>query len=105
MKAVNLPAASQRNSEVGLVWEEKLVNAAGTFEAPYYATVRISATAVCNVTLDGESSITLQAGEVERINVGVGAGSDDKKTVKVVTSGAAYVSVAKSEEKKRRRFP
>lgn len=99
MRQANNPSQSQRFSDSGFVWEEKLTGSLGTIEVAAYSTVRVScATAVCTVTIDGVLAATLQVGEVMIFNAGVGDKTDDKKTVSVTIAGAMstpYVQVAK----------
>ena len=102
MKAANIPAGSARDSEVGLVWEEKVAGGSVTFRAKFQATVRIHAIAQTTVTLDGVPSITLEAGETERINVGTGKADDKRSTIEVIVTGNANVQLAREEETGRR---
>jgi hypothetical protein len=103
MKPVNLPAGSQRNSEVGLLWKEVYNGAAGyTAELPFQYTFRVSAAADVTVTIDGVLAMTLRSGEVERFNTGAGY-TDTRSTVTVVIgAGDARVQVAEEKDPGRR---
>lgn len=102
MKTTNIPAGSQRTSNVGLVWREVLTNATGSFMVQQQATIRVSAVAACAVSIDGELAATLQAGEVEYFNSGSGVGENLTRQVEITIGGAAYVQVARDVERGRR---
>lgn len=101
MKTTNIPAGTQRMSNSGLVWEEKITDGAGSFRAKFQQTIRVSAVEPTTVTIDGILSATLQAGEVEYFNVGTGQ-TDDLSTVEVVIAGRANVQLARDVEAGRR---
>lgn len=102
MKTTNIPAGTQRMSNAGLVWEQKVAGGSTTFRATFQSTVRIHAIDVTTVTLDGVTALTLEAGETEYLNVGTGISDDKLSTVEVVVSGTANVSVARETETGRR---
>lgn len=104
MKPVNLPSGAQRNTEVGLVWEEIFKGAGGTtFELPFQNTFRVSAAADVTVTIDGVLAMTMRTGEVERFNTGAGTPGDSRSFVTVVIgAGDARVQVAKEKDPGRR---
>lgn len=96
MRAANNPSQSQRFSDSGFVWEEKLSGALGTIEVQAYSTVRVRATGATTVTIDGVLSATMSSGEIMIFNVGVGDKTDAKATTSVVIAVAgAFVQVAK----------
>lgn len=99
MKAVNLPAGSQRNSDVGLVWRQVFSGAGGfTFNGPVQGTIRVSSgAAALTVTIGGVLAATLRTGEVEYFNLGSGL-SGDMKTPVVVIIGAGDARVSLAEE-------
>ena len=104
MRAVNLPSGAQRNVEVGLVWEEIITGAAGTFEAPVQGTLRVDCITDSTVTIAGVLAMSIRAGQVERINVGVGIPGDKKVSVTVVIAGGTCnVQVAKEKDARDRR--
>lgn len=108
MKPVNLPAGSQRNSNVGLLWRERITAGAGTVEVPPTGTLRVYATADTTVTIGGILVMTIRAGDKEYINVGMGIGSeisDGRRPVEVVIAGTADVQVAEESDNKARRTP
>jgi hypothetical protein len=92
-RPINNPAGSSRTSDVGLVYNEVLSNAAGTIEVPKYNAIRIRAVAGGTVTVDGKLTCTLIANEIIVINVGRGNPADSKETVTVVFSAAVYAQV------------
>ena len=47
----NEAARVQRNAEMGLVWEEKLSGATGSFEVMKYSAIRVRATGATTVTV------------------------------------------------------
>lgn len=99
MKTANLAARSVRQSNVGLVWKQLLLAAATTQKVPQYSTLRVRAIAQCTITLDGVDSITLEAGEVEYINVGNGDPSVLRHVV-VEFSASVNCSIAEEEDRK-----
>lgn len=100
----NLPAASQRMSEVGLVWEEKITNATGSIEVPIEHAVRVRAAGATTVTIDGVLAATMVDGEIMIFNTGDGAANDSKKTVTVTIGvAAAFVQVGREVPNKGRR--
>jgi len=101
MKTTNIPAGSQRMSQVGLVWQEVITGGTGTFKVKFQQSFRVSATAAATVTIDGELAMTMQSGEVEIFCAGTGS-ADDRSTVEVVITGGANVQVAKDIETGRR---
>jgi len=101
MKASNIPAGSQRNSDVGLVWEEVITNGSGTFKVITQQTFRVSAIAATTVTVDGKLAMTMQAGEVAIFCAGSGE-SNGRTTIEVVIAGTAHVQTAKEIETGRR---
>lgn len=108
MKPVNLPAGSQRNSDVGLLWQEKITAGNGSIEVPPQGTIRVHATADTTVTIGGVLVMTVRNGGTEYINVGMGLGteiSDGRRNVTVVIGGAADVQVAEESDTKARRNP
>lgn len=100
MKTSNLVSETQRHSESGLTWEEKLTSATGSFEAPKCGTIRVRATGATTVALDGILAATMSAGEVIIFNVGDGNPDDTKVTV-TVTIGAVAAFVQLAREIKR----
>lgn len=104
IKAVNLPSGAQRDVEVGLVWEEVLTGAAGTFEVPVQGTIRVDCITDSTITIGGTLAMSIRAGRVERINVGVGTPEDSKVSVTVVIAvGTCNVQVAKEKDARDRR--
>lgn len=101
MKTSNLPNGAIRVSEMGLVWEEKLSNAAGSIEVPQYATFRVRAVAGGTVTVDGVLAMTMVANEIAVFNAGDGVPSLNKATVTITFSAAVYCQVARSVEQPR----
>jgi len=99
MRTANLAAQTLRQSESGLVWEEKLSGAAGSIEVKRFDTVRVRAAAACTVTIDGILAATMIAGEILIFNAGHGDATDGKATVTVTITGAQFVQVARSTER------
>jgi len=98
MQLYNLPARSERNAEVGLVWGEKLTNNQGTFRVPKYSAIRVRATGATVVTIAGVLSATMSTGEIMMFNAGTGDQNDKIPTVEVVISGAAaFVQVGQEQ--------
>lgn len=104
MKTTNIPAGSQRNSNVGLVWQEKITNSGGTFQVNFQQTIRVSSVdGGTIVKIDGVLAATLQKGEVEYFNAGTGQKDDNKSTVTIeISGGNAHVQLAKDIETGRR---
>lgn len=103
MRTSNLANQAIRQAEVGHVWEEVLTNAAGTIEVLKYATFRVRATAAVTVTIDGVLAATMTSGEILLFNAGNGEGTDSANFVPSVTvaiTGASYVQVARSNDRK-----
>ncbi len=95
----NIPARAQRNSETGLVWEEKLSGATGTVEVAKYSSIRVRAAGATVVTIGGVKAATMMTDEIMVFNAGIGNSTDTKKTVSVVISVAgAYVQVGRMVE-------
>lgn len=95
----NIPARVQRNSETGLVWEEKISGGQGSLEVPKYAAIRVRAVGATVVTIGGVLAATMMANEILIFNSGIGDSTDTKKTVSVVISVAdAYVQVGRMVE-------
>lgn len=96
MKSTNLPAGSQRNSNVSLLFKETH-NGAGpytTWLLPQQ-TFRVSAGAGdVEVKIDDEIACTLRAGEVELFNVGMGWRTSERAEIEVVITGPSRVQVA-----------
>ena len=99
----NEAARVQRNAETGLVWEEKLSGATGSFEVMKYSPVRVRAAGATTVTIGGVLAATMSDGEIIIFNVGIGDPSDNKRTVTVTIAAAnAFVQVGRNVEKKPR---
>ncbi len=106
MHVYNEPARVEKNSESGLIWEEKITNTTGTIEVPKYSPVRVRATGATTVTVGGVLAATMSSGEIIIFNSGIGdigaTGTDTKRTVTVTIAVAnAFVQVARTVEKKR----
>lgn len=99
MKASNQSSQSVRQSEVGLVWKRILgtaaAPAAGSVKVPKLSTLRIKATAACEVGIDGEPAVSLMAGDTIILCVGSGVNDSTAKLVQVTFSGTVLCSVAK----------
>ena len=100
MKSANLPAQSQRVSEVGLVWEEKLSGATGTLRVQRHTTFRVRATGATTVTIDGVLAATMSTGEIMLFNTGIGDPADEKFVDIVIGAVAAFVQVAREIDRK-----
>lgn len=97
----NIPSRSQRNNDVGLVWEEKISGAQDTIEVPKYSAVRVRAGGATTVTIAGVLAATMSSGEIMVFNAGVGDLTDTKRTVTVVIAGAnAFVQVGREFERR-----
>lgn len=96
----NIPARSQRNTDVGLVWEEVLSSATGSVEVQKYSAVRVRATGATTVTIAGVLAATMSSGEILVFNSGIGDPSDTKRTVTVTIGVAgAFVQVGREVER------
>ena len=102
MNTSNLPNRALRQSEVGMVWEEKISGAQSSIEIPMYATFRVRATGASTVTVDGVLAATMSTGEIMIFNAGQGIPSnngDTKRTVTVAIGAAnAFVQVGRTVE-------
>lgn len=102
MKTSNIASATLRQSESGLVWEEKLSGAQGTVEVTEYAVIRVRATGATTVTIDGILAMTMATGEIAIFNAGRGDLTDTKATVSILIGGAnAFVQVARDVDRPR----
>jgi len=102
MKTSNLASATLRDSESGLVWEEKLSGAQGTVEVTEYATFRVRATGATTVTIDGILAMTMTSGEIAVFNAGRGNPDDTKPTITITIGGAnAFVQVARDKDREK----
>lgn len=100
----NIPAASQRFSDVGLVWEEKITNATGSIEVPIESAIRVRATGGTTVTIDGILAATMMDGEIIIFNAGDGTSDDGKRTVTVtIGAAAAFVQIGREIPNRGRR--
>jgi hypothetical protein len=100
MQIYNLPARVQRETDMGLVWEEKITNDQGSLEVVKYSAVRVRAIGATTVTIGGILAATMSDGEIIIFNAGIGVPNDGKKTVTVEIAGAnAYVQVAREIER------
>ena len=105
MRHANLPSGGMTTVDVGMVWKEIQApgNGNATFLVPKQTTLRLSAGALTTVVVDGETSITLRAGEVQVINVGTGAPNDNKSVITVdITSTDVAIQQGKMVERGRR---
>ena len=100
MRTANLAAQTVRQSESGLVWEEKVTGAAGNIEVVPYATFRVRAAAAVTVTIDGVLAMSMASGEIMVFNAGGGDPTDNKQTVTIVTSGNSFIQVARDVDRK-----
>lgn len=105
MKTANLANESIRQSEVGMVWEEKL-SVAGTIEVPKCATFRVRAAGAVTVTIDGILAMTMVSGEIAIFNAGNGdpdaqIANPNKKTVTITTTGSSFVQVARDNNRQK----
>lgn len=101
MQLYNRAARSERNSEIGLVWEEKLSGASGTIKVQKYSAVRVRAAGALTVTIAGVLAATMINGEILTFNAGQGDPTDNDMEVTIVIAGTAYVQVAKENEDRR----
>lgn len=103
MKTTNLPSGAHRQANVGLVWEEVLSGATGTFRVYPLSTIRVRATGATTVTVDGVLAMTMSSGEIEYFNAGTGVAGDTRTTVEIEIAAAnAFVQVAREIETGRR---
>ncbi len=94
MKTSNLANEAIRQSDVGMVWEEKLSGAAGTLVLLPYQAFRVRAAAGGTVTIDGVLAATMVSGEILIFNAGGGLPTQtDAGTTGVVTKQAPQVTV------------
>ena len=102
MRTSNNASQTLRDSESGLVWEEKLTNALGSIEVLPHATFRVRATGATTVTIDGILAMTMATGEIAIFNAGNGSPDDAKATVTVtIANAAAFVQVARDTDRPR----
>lgn len=99
MQAGNNASRTQRTSESGLVWEEKLTNGMGSLDVYEHQTLRIRATGATTVTLEGILAMTMSSGEIAIINAGNSI-TGTKKVQVVIAGAAAFVQVARIKERK-----
>ena len=99
----NIPARTQRNSDVGLVWEEKMSGAIGVLELQRYQAFRVRSTGALTVEIGGILAATMIDGEILTFNTGIGNEDDTKKTVTIRMAGAgtAFVQVGREKERKK----
>lgn len=98
MQVYNIPARIQRNSDMGLVWEEKLSGAQGTLKVEKYSAIRVRATGATTVTIAGTLAATMSNGEILVFNAGSGVLNDGDTKVTVEIAGAnAFVQVAREQ--------
>jgi len=96
MKTSNLANEALRYSDVGMIWEEVLSNATGSFEVIPHVTFRVRATGATTVTIDGVLAMTMMANEIAIFNAGNGNPDDTKITVTITIGAvAAFVQVAR----------
>ena len=106
MKTSNLANEAIRQSEVGMVWEERLSGAAGTLQLMPFQSFRVRAAASGTVTIDGVLAATMVSGEILVFNAGGGQPALTSPTttgvvlkqapvVTVVITGAQFVQVAR----------
>lgn len=94
MKTSNLANESLRQSDVGMVWEERLSGAAGTLVLMPYQSFRVRAGAAGTVTIDGVLAATMVSGEILIFNAGPGLPvKTDPTTTGIVLKQAVSVSV------------
>jgi hypothetical protein len=102
MQIYNESARVERNAEFGHVWVEVQSGAGSlSMEVPKYSAVRVKAAATITVQFDGVLSATMTSGEIIIFNSGrgdVGNGTDNKMTVTLAVSGAAYVQIARNTD-------
>lgn len=102
MRTANVASETLRQSECGLVWEEKISGATGSIEVLVNATFRVRATGASTVTIDGVLAMTMTTGEIAIFNAGQGNPDDAKATVTVTIGAAsAFVQVARDKDRER----
>ena len=100
MKSANLASQSIRQSESGLVWEEKLSGATGTIKVLPHATFRVRAGAGTTVTIDGTLAMTMALNEVAIFCAGAGNPDDTDPMIAIIIAVAgAYVQVARDTDR------
>lgn len=111
MKTSNLANEAIRQSDVGMVWEERLSGAAGTLQLMPFQSFRVRAAAAGTVTIDGVLAATMVSGEILVFNAGGGQPvlSDPLTTgvvlrqapvVVVAITGAQFVQVARDSTRR-----
>ena len=111
MKTSNLANEAIRQSDVGMVWEERLSGAAGTLQLMPFQSFRVRAAAGGTVTIDGVLAATMIAGEILIFNAGGGqpvltppetTGVVLKQAVvaTVIITGAQFVQVARDSTRR-----
>lgn len=95
MRGANIPAGNQQFVDTGLVYNEVLSNAHTTVNIPEYATLRVRAVANSIVSIDGVTSMSLLAGEVEYFNSGQAFLTPLTKTVAFSFTGNVYAQVGR----------
>lgn len=111
MKTSNLANEAIRQSDVGMVWEEKLSGAAGTLRLLPFQTFRVRAAAAGTVTIDGILAATMISGEILVFNAGggqpvqtppetTGVVTKQAPQVVVVITGAQFVQVARDSTRR-----
>lgn len=106
MKTSNLANEATRQSDVGMVWEERLSGAAGTVIVMPFQAVRVRAAAGGTVTIDGILAATMVSGEILIFNAGggqptltdpttTGVVSKQAPSVTIVITGNQFVQVAR----------
>ena len=102
MRTANNASETLRHSESGLVWEEVLSGATGSFELRPMQTFRVRATGATTVTIDGVLAMTMSAGEIAIFCAGNGSPDDSKPTVTIaIAAVAAFVQVARDKDRDR----
>lgn len=100
MRTSNLANEAIRQSEVGMVWEEKISGATGSIEVLPMASFRVRATGATTVTIDGVLAMTMTSGEIAVFCAGNGNPDDTKPTVTItIAAAAAYVQVARDKDR------
>lgn len=111
MKTSNLANEAIRQSDVGMVWEERLSGIAGTLTLLPFQAFRVRAAAAGTVTIDGVLAATMVSGEILVFNAGGGqpVATDPTTTgvvtrqapsVTVVITGAQFVQVARDSTRR-----
>lgn len=100
MRTSNLANEAIRQSEVGMVWEEKISGGTGSIEVLPMASFRVRATGATTVTIDGVLAMTMTSGEIAVFCAGNGNPDDTKPTVTItIGAAAAYVQVARDKDR------